>query len=57
MNRGSVKQGALTAGGASRAVREELRRIVSSPVFEDSERLGGFLTFVVERRWQAAGTC
>lgn len=55
MNRGSVKQGALTADGASRAVREELRRIVSSPVFEDSERLVGFLTFVVEETLAGRG--
>lgn len=55
MNHGSVNQGALTADVASRAVREELRRIVSSPVFEDSERLLGFLTFVVEETLAGRG--
>ena len=39
----------------AQAVREELRRIVSSPPFEDSERLVRFLTFVVEEKLVGRG--
>jgi Tol biopolymer transport system component len=38
------------------AVREELRRIVSSAGMEDAERLRQFLTFVVEETLQGRGT-
>ena len=38
-----------------RAAREELRRVVTSPVFEDSERLVRFLTFVVEETLEGRG--
>ncbi len=55
MNYSSVKQGALNADAGSQAAREELRRIVTSPVFEDSERLVGFLTFVVEEALAGRG--
>jgi Tol biopolymer transport system component len=55
MNYSSVKQGAPNPDRSSQAAREELRRIVSSPVFEDAERLVRFLTFVVEESLAGRG--
>jgi Tol biopolymer transport system component len=46
MNYSAVMQKASDPDSA--AVRQELERIVASPVFEDSERLVRFLSFVVE---------
>ncbi len=37
------------------AIREELRRIITSPVFQDAERLVRFLTFVVEESLAGRG--
>ncbi len=48
MNYSSVTSRAPDANGGPAAIRDELQRIVASPVFEDAERLVRFLTFVVE---------
>ena len=53
MDYGSVTQKAPDAD--SMAARQELQRIVTSPVFEDAERLVRFLVFVVEETLSGRG--
>ena len=55
MSYGTVPQKAPDADAGSQAAREELRRIVTSPVFEDSARLIRFLTYAVEETLAGRG--
>ena len=48
----SISYGDVTDSGA---IREELRRIVASPPFEDADRLVRFLTFVVNETLDGKG--
>jgi hypothetical protein len=55
MSYGSVTQMAPDSDAKAHAAREELQRIVTSRVFEDSDRLVRFLTFVVEETLAGRG--
>ncbi len=55
MSYSSITRRAPDADARSQATREELQRIVTSPVFEGAERLVRFLTFVVEETLAGKG--